>query len=110
MYQKALLAAKLIKELSLAQDAERLEGSFYAFCKDAWTQVDPSEFVDNWHLEDICNHIEAVVFGHIPRLLINEPPRTGKSFIVSVCLIPWIWAQRCARHVRRRVSRLTKRR
>src|SRR5262245_29039156 len=93
-HQKALLAAKLIKELRLAQDAERLEGSFYAFCKDAWTQVDPSPFVDNWHLEDICSHIEAVVFGHIPRLLINEPPRTGKSFIVSVCLIAWIWAQR----------------
>ena len=41
---RALLdTAKLIKELKLAKDAERLEESFYAFCKDAWPQVDPSE-------------------------------------------------------------------
>jgi len=92
--QKGLLAIRLIKELKLARDAERLEGSFYEFCKDAWPQVDPSEFVDNWHLEDICNHLEAVAFGHIPRLLINEPPRTGKTFIVSVCFCAWVWAQR----------------
>lgn len=92
---RALLdTAKLIKELKLANDAERLEESFYAFCKDAWAQVDPSEFVDNWHLEHICNHLEAVTFGHILRLLINEPPRTGKTFIVSVCYCAWVWAQR----------------
>lgn len=93
-HQKALLAARLIKELKLAKDAERLEASFYEFCRAAWPQVDPSDFVDNWHLEDICNHMEAVAFGHIPRLLINEPPRTGKTFIVSVCFIPWLWSQR----------------
>jgi predicted phage terminase large subunit-like protein len=93
-HQKALLALRLVNHLKLARDAERLEKSFYEFCRDAWPQVDPSPFVDNWHLEDICNHLEAVVFGHIPRLLINEPPRTGKTFIVSVCLVAWIWAQR----------------
>jgi predicted phage terminase large subunit-like protein len=86
-----LEANKRLKEI---RDAERLEGSFYEFCKAAWTFVDPAEFVDNWHLEDICNHMEAVARGYISRLLINEPPRTGKTFLVSICFAAWIWAQR----------------
>lgn len=75
-------------------EAQRLEDSFYEFCKAAWRWVDPAEFVDNWHLEDICSHMEAVARGYIPRLLLNEPPRTGKTFIVSICFCAWVWAQR----------------
>lgn len=41
-----------------------------------------------------CDHMEAVARGHISRLLLNEPPRTGKTAIVSVCFCPWVWAQR----------------
>ena len=95
MSQQALVrileANKRLKEIL---DAEKLEASFYAFVKAAWPYVDPAEFSDNWHLEDICNHMEAVARGYIPRLLLNEPPRTGKTFIVSICFCAWIWAQR----------------
>jgi predicted phage terminase large subunit-like protein len=38
--------------------------------------------------------MEAVARGHISRLLLNEPPRTGKTFIVSICFAAWTWAQR----------------
>src|SRR4029077_15546478 len=41
-----------------------------------------------------CEHMEAVARGHISRLLLNEPPRTGKTFIISICFCAWIWAQR----------------
>jgi len=78
----------------LDKEAQRLEGSFYEFCKAAWPWVDPAEFVDNWHLEDICDHMEAVARGHISRLLVNEPPRTGKTFLISICFCAWIWTQR----------------
>ena len=86
-----LKAAKRVREI---EQAEKLEDSFYEFCKAAWQWVDPAEFVDNWHLEDICDHMEAVARGHISRLLLNEPPRTGKTFIISICFCAWIWAQR----------------
>jgi predicted phage terminase large subunit-like protein len=76
------------------REAEKLEDSFYEFVKAAWAQFDPADFVDNWHLEDICNHMEAVARGHISRLLLNEPPRTGKTAIISICFAPWVWAQR----------------
>jgi predicted phage terminase large subunit-like protein len=78
----------------LVLDAERLEESFYEFFKAAWPQFDVAEFADNWHLEDICNHMEAVARGYISRLLLNEPPRTGKTAIVSICFVAWVWAQR----------------
>ena len=88
---RTLQAAKRLKEI---HEAEKLEDSFYEFCKAAWQWVDPAEFVDNWHLGDICDHMEAVARGHISRLLLNEPPRTGKTFIISICFCAWVWAQR----------------
>jgi predicted phage terminase large subunit-like protein len=88
---QVIAAKRRIKQI---REAEKLENSFYEFCKAAWSVVDPAEFSDNWHLEDICNHMEAVARGHISRLLLNEPPRTGKTFIISICFCAWVWAQR----------------
>ena len=84
-------AARRLKEI---EEAKRLEDSFYEFVKAAWHVFDPAEFSDNWHLEDICEHMQAVAFGYISRLLLNEPPRTGKTAIISICFCAWVWAQR----------------
>lgn len=84
---------KSVERLSQMAEAKRCEGSLYEFVKAAWQHFDPSDFVGNWHLEDVCNHLEAVARGHINRLLINVPPRTGKSNIASICFVPWVWAQ-----------------
>jgi predicted phage terminase large subunit-like protein len=94
MSSQAAYLANALKQAKINVEAERLEDSFYEFVKNAWSVVDPAEFVDNWHLEDICNHMEAVARGHCSRLLLNEPPRTGKTFIVSICFTAWVWAQR----------------
>ena len=48
------------------------------------------EFVDNWHIDAIVAHLEAVKAHNIKRLIINIPPRHLKSFIVSVCFPAWI--------------------
>lgn len=40
-----------------------------------------------------CEHLEAQARGEIRHLLINQPPRTAKSLIVSVARCPWVWAQ-----------------
>src|SRR5882672_8201803 len=85
---------KVFQAVERMKEAEKLEDSFYEFCKAAWQWVDPAEFVDNWHLEDICDHMEAVARGHISRLLLNEPPRTATTFIISICFCAWVWAQR----------------
>ncbi len=90
-FPRILMGAKRIK---LMREAELLEDSFYEFVKAAWPNFDPAEFSENWHLRDICDHMEAVARGYIKRGLFNEPPRTGKTAIISVCFVPWVWAQR----------------
>jgi len=84
-------AARRVKELV---ETKKYEDSLYEFVRAAWTFFDPADFVDNWHLKDLCDHLEAVARGQIPRLLINVPPRTGKTSIVSICFVAWVWAQR----------------
>jgi predicted phage terminase large subunit-like protein len=66
--------------------------SLYAFVKRYWSVVEPGvEFVDNWHIEAICEHLEAVTTRQIKRLVINVPFRTAKSTITSVLWPAWVW-------------------
>ena len=91
---QAVMFARAVRRAQDIEEAERLEDSLYEFVKAAWTSFDPADFAGNWHLRDVCDHLEAVARGHIPRLLINVPPRTGKTSIVSICFVAWVWAQR----------------
>lgn len=62
------------------------------FIKEAWHVVEPeTEYVHGWHIDAVCAHLEAVSQGRITRLLINIPPGTMKSLIVSVFWPAWEW-------------------
>jgi predicted phage terminase large subunit-like protein len=61
----------------------------------AWPVLEPAtEFVDNWHIGAICEHLEAVAMGQIKRLIINMPFRMLKSTIVSQAFPAWEWASK----------------
>lgn len=49
--------------------------------------------INNWHVDCICDHLEAVTLGHIRDLLINIPPGHMKSLLVSVFWPAWEWLQ-----------------
>lgn len=94
---KALATGAELGELSqLSDDLDRMlcERSLYGFIKAGWKYLDPAPFVDGWHTQAVCEHLEALCRGDIRHLLINQPPRTMKSITVSVALTPWVWAQR----------------
>ena len=76
-------------------DLERAdcEESLYEFLRHAWKYLDSSTWVDGWPIEAVAEHLQAVVDGEIRRLIINIPPRMGKSSITSVALPAWTWAQ-----------------
>ena len=58
----------------------------------AWEILEPGkELIRSWHIGFICEHLEAVSLGQIKRLLINVPPRTLKSSLVSVAWPTWQW-------------------
>jgi predicted phage terminase large subunit-like protein len=48
-------------------------------------------FIPSWHIQEICEHLEAISSGEIRKLLINIPPRHSKSTIVSVMWPMWEW-------------------
>ena len=66
--------------------------SLHAFLVAAWPEVEPAkDFVDGPHIRLICDTLERVTSGEITRLVINVPPRTTKSTIVSVVWPAWDW-------------------
>lgn len=82
----------------LEQNAEAIRErckTFHGFVREAWHVLLPdTPFVDGWHIRAFCDHLEAVTRGEIIRLLINVPPGTTKSFIVSVFWPAWEWTFR----------------
>jgi predicted phage terminase large subunit-like protein len=66
--------------------------SLYEYVKGAWEYAGGGNvFQDNWHIEVICDHLEAVVKGDIRDLIINIPPRHTKSLLTSVMFPTWVW-------------------
>lgn len=75
-----------------AFDLVSAETSLYDFFKQAWPHMGHgADFVDGWHVQAIAEHLEAIYKRDIKRLLINVPPRTGKSCLVSVAFPAWVW-------------------
>jgi len=114
--------------------AELLRRSFSRFVRAAWHVNEPATPLEwNWHLDALCDHLQAMVedwiriqlerreriepdslegrearrlglhlvdgrvadevVQRIQNLLINVPPGTGKSRVVSVMLLPWVWTR-----------------
>ena len=81
------------KRQLLDLDRAEYEDSLYLFLTHAWRYIDSSPWTDGWPIEAVAEHLQAVVDGDIKRLIINIPPRCGKSSITSVAFPAWTWAQ-----------------
>lgn len=78
--------AKVERELATRSLAE--------FVRQAWHVIEPATIlVWGFHIEAICEHLEAVSRGEIRNLLINIPPRHMKSLLVSVFWPAWEWTR-----------------
>ena len=76
----------------LELEYRRAEQSLVHFVRAAWPHLEPgTEYIHNWHIDSICDHLEAATRKEIPRLIINVPPGSMKSTIVSVCWPCWLW-------------------
>jgi predicted phage terminase large subunit-like protein len=74
--------------------AQKLRYSMPDFMRWAWP-VDPSHRKPldwNFHLDAICDFLTACKAGQIKRVIINVPPRTLKSWTVSVAFPAWWWS------------------
>lgn len=75
---------------------------FAGFVKEAWHIIEPGTVLKwNWHLQAMCDHLQAITEGRLtPWLIINVPPGSSKSTIVSVMWQAWEWGPRGLRHHR----------
>lgn len=73
--------------------------SYVEFIKEAWNIIEPSTpLAMNWHIVKIANKIQSVVERLEKRekainLVINVPPGTTKSTLVTKMLPAWIWTR-----------------
>ncbi len=78
-------------DLSLARD------SLAEFVRQAWHIIEPTTpLLWNWHLDAICEHLEAVANADLFRLIVNLPPRSGKSLVTSVLWPAWVWTRQAS--------------
>jgi predicted phage terminase large subunit-like protein len=87
-------AQRATKPDALEDERLRLEGSLIEFVEEAWPFVDAAPYQQSWAIEALCEHLQAITDGRISRLLINFPPRCGKTNITSVIWPAWTWARR----------------
>ena len=77
--------------------AEKCRRSFYYFVKQFIGELIPGDIVLNWHIKFLCDILEKYAFRVIARLpaltdlIINIPPGTTKSTIISQLFPAWCW-------------------
>ena len=69
-----------------------LESNFHHFVGWSWNFIETVPFVDGWHLQAMCRHLELAARFETKSLIINIPPRCAKSTILSM-FNAWVWAQ-----------------
>ena len=94
-------AKKLHKTRGYRDEDGVWRGGLLEFVRYFWHVLEPgTKFVDGWALEAICEHLEAVTFGEVTRLLMNVPPGFMKSLLTDVFWPAWEWGPMEMPHLR----------
>lgn len=64
---------------------------FPSFIARAMAELEPgTRYEENWHVIHLAHILEQVRRGDIRRLMINQPPRSLKTVMTSVCYVAWL--------------------
>jgi len=73
--------------------------SFYEFVREFWDTIIAEKPVYNWHIKYLCDEVQSMaerVFRGEPKaydLIINLPPGSSKSSVVSQMFPAWCWTR-----------------
>ena len=88
MVTRVQAAEEVLRRRREKKEADTLAG----FTKQGWHVLEPgAELKWGWALDAICEHLEAVTYGHLNRLLITVPPGMMKSLLTGVFWTSWEW-------------------
>jgi predicted phage terminase large subunit-like protein len=91
--QQAAVMASLPPSARAALAPTFSRQSLAEFVRQAWPHVRPGERLRwGWHIDTICQHLEAVTRDEIRKLLITICPGSMKSLLVEVFWPAWMWA------------------
>lgn len=83
---------EIIREERLRRKAE---SSLAEYAKQAWHVLEPATPLKwGWALDVMSEHLEAITYGHIQRLMTNVPPGLMKSLMTNVFWPSWEWGPR----------------
>lgn len=82
-----------IDNIKYAVIREASRRSLADFVRIFWRTLEPTADLKwGWYLDVLCHHLELVSKGEITKLVINVPPGSMKSLMVSVMWPSWEWA------------------
>jgi len=81
-----------IKIIDLLEKREELQESLLTFTKHFFKTNKKEEFVVKPYIVEIITTLEKVARGEIKRLIINIPPRMGKTQLAVINYIAWVLA------------------
>lgn len=76
---------------------KQVMGNLFYFIQYFWDTYSGDEFIANWHIRKLCKELEEVarrVAENKPKeydLIINVPPGTTKTALVSIMFPVWCW-------------------
>lgn len=85
--------------LKIAYNREMCRRQFFFFVKEFWDVIIKEEPVYNWHIPFLCQELQTLSMSIVARkpkpydLIINIPPGTTKSTIVTVMWPAWLWTK-----------------
>ena len=72
--------------------AEGLANDLAGFTKEAWCILQPGRpLIWSWHYDYLCELLTLVKRRILRRVIINVPPRTLKSMLVTIIYPVWTW-------------------
>lgn len=101
LLQESLSGVEQILENDIATECRY---SLFTFVKEFWSLIIEEEPVWNWHIPYICNQLEKIFYSVIMKkkrkhdIIINIPPGTSKSTIVTVMFPTWCWIARLPKY------------
>lgn len=88
---------RITESMALQVVAEECRNNLFYFVKTFWDVIIKEDPVYNWHIPYLCDELQIVGEAIIKRqekpydLIINIPPGTTKSTIVTIMFPVWLW-------------------
>lgn len=84
-------------ELAYKVMSDECRKNLFYFVRTFWDVIIPEEPIFNWHIPYLCGELQKLaqyIFDRKPKpydLIVNIPPGTTKSTIVTVMFPAWLW-------------------